>query len=128
MSNEIITAAIITTFIFLIAFPIYPSLITSYPKVTPYDYVTGVRNTGSMEPLINENSTIYSNRVDNISDLKVGDIIIFKLDYMNTTILHRIVNITDKRCIETRGDNIEFNDPYCLTANEIKYKVVKIEN
>ncbi len=94
-------------------FPIYPSVIA----------------TGSMEPMINPGDVILVKKVSNMDDiknLKVGDVIQFRQD--SILISHRIMNIVlDKEeglYFETKGDNNSAPDTDSVEPQDIKGTVV----
>jgi signal peptidase len=61
-----------------------------------------VVETGSMSPTFDAGSLCFVNKRTNYDDMKVGDIIAFKLD-SNTFVTHRIAVISDEGFI-TKGD------------------------
>ena len=86
----------------------------------------------SMYPAIKENSIIKLETINNIEDLKVGDII--KFDYYGfffayENYLHRITKIGhDKKgwYARTKGDNNFFRDLVKLRENDVSCKMSKI--
>ncbi len=75
---------------------------------------------GSMEPTFKTGSVIYYEKVS-AKDIKVGDIITFKLD--NKYISHR-VNSIDNNLYETKGDANSVADVNKIEYNNIKGKVI----
>ena len=77
-----------------------------------FKYYPLVVLSGSMEPNLKTGSIIYYHKVDK-EDLKVGDIVTYKLD--DKYISHRIVGI-ENDLYTTKGDANETND-----VNKIRY-------
>ena len=76
----------------------------------------------SMEPNINKGDIIIIERIDidNVNDLKKGDVILFRSGSM--IISHRIIKIVDKAGIKyyyTKGDNNEVMDLYPVVKEDI---------
>lgn len=65
--------------------------------ITPFIVLSG-----SMEPTIKTGSIAYGNTHIKVEDVKVGDIIIFKLDKAYVT--HRVVSINKDKTFTTKGD------------------------
>ena len=72
---------------------------------------------GSMEPTFSVGSVIYYQSF-NESDLKVGDIITYKLKDNKTLVSHRI-NSIEEGLIETKGDANNVADSQKITADSI---------
>lgn len=96
-------------------FSIYPSVIV----------------TGSMEPIIKPGDVIIVDKImdeNEIYDLKENEIIQFKKN--DILICHRIIRITEDDSgnilFKTKGDNNSVEDPYFITVDMIKGKVIKI--
>jgi len=90
----------------------------------PSAFATTVQNTNSMEPLIDVGHTIFV--TDNISNLNLGDIIIFSAN--GQSIIHSIVEIGDDGAwyCKTQGLNIKNPDPYTIRKADISYLVLGI--
>jgi len=76
-------------------------------------HIYSCKNTDSMIPSIGYNTTIIVKSVDSISDISIGDIVIFK--YNERIIVHRVTEIendTQGEFLVTKGDNNFFNDFY----------------
>ena len=56
-------------------------------------------------------------------EIKVGDVIIFRLKNEEKNIVHRVVSI-EKKGLITRGDNNSQNDKWVVTSEEINGKVI----
>lgn len=83
----------------------------------------------SMEPTINVYDVILEFKVDDENNLKVGDIITFYSDIIDTggyTVTHRIKDIKeteDGKCYITKGDNNQSDDDGCITFDHIVGRV-----
>lgn len=85
----------------------------------------------SMEPTINSGNIVLSVEVDNMAELKVGDIISFKhpnlADLDNIT--HRIVRaevVDGKYRFRTKGDNAPEADPYTVPEENVHDLVIGV--
>lgn len=77
--------------------------------------------TGSMMPNINIGDVIIVKKVDNIEDIKVGDVLVF--EYNKVFISHRVIQIEKKNNnlnFSTKGDNNESADSHWVTPKEIR--------
>lgn len=88
--------------------------------------------TGSMEPNINIGDFIISKKVSQ-NELKVGDVITFRLSDEQDTITHRIINIIDKdekKLYQTKGDNNDTPDKelidYEKIVGRVSFRIPKI--
>lgn len=87
-----------------------------------YDHYFILKDTGSM--FYEKGTGFYCNRVDEIADLDIMDIIVFKpTEY--ETVGHRIINITGNRII-TKGDANNIADKP-ITFDQVVCKVVRID-
>ena len=96
------------------------------PKFSIYTIATG-----SMVPNINVYDAVINMRVDDPSDLKVGDVITFRSSSIltpNMTITHRIKAITKdengEACFVTKGDANPIEDESCAKYSNIIGKVI----
>lgn len=95
-------------------FPIYPSVIA----------------TGSMEPMIYPGDVILIDKtqsMEDINELKVGDVIQFKRDTI--LISHRIMEIKETKeglLYKTKGDNNSAYDSELVKPENIKGRIVKV--
>ncbi len=86
----------------------------------------------SMVPTIKVHDVIVDTKVDNPSSLKVGDIITFHSNFIDTngyTITHRIISIDDTSeeiRYYTKGDNNSRQDEGYITFDNITGKVIYI--
>ena len=86
--------------------------------------------TGSMEPYMMTNSLVVTKKVDDISDLEVGDVVTYHMQSSEGRMLritHRIIAI-DNGTIYTKGDNNRVSDGYELTIGNIESEVVAVFN
>ncbi len=86
-------------------------------------------DTNSMDPVIDEKANAIELIPKSAEDIHVGDIISYKSDYADGTIIHRIIKISsdDKGwyCI-VKGDNNQSPDPGKIRFNQIKRVLVAI--
>ena len=82
-----------------------------------FNYKPLVVLSGSMEPTLPTGSVIYYHPVEE-SDLKVGDIVTFKLKDNKTLVSHRITSINNG-IIQTKGDANNSVDSLDLTYSSI---------
>jgi signal peptidase I len=80
----------------------------------------------SMQPTIMVGATVSYEQVP-FSELKVGDIIVFKRPGDNMLIIARITGILAEG-LETKGDNNPDPYSYNITATEYVGKIVRIDN
>lgn len=86
--------------------------------------------TGSMEPYMMTNSICLTEKVDDINEIEVGDVITFHVNNEKgdkITITHRVVSIDDGY-INTKGDNNYVTDDLMLTIDNVEAKVVCVFN
>ncbi|MBU1204380.1 MAG: hypothetical protein KKA61_02575 [Nanoarchaeota archaeon] len=86
-------------------------------------------DTNSMDPIIDETANAIEIIPKSADDIHVGDIISYKSDYADGTIIHRIIKIgSDEEgwyCI-VKGDNNQSPDPGKIRFNQIKRVLVAI--
>jgi signal peptidase I len=80
----------------------------------------------SMQPTIKVGATVSYAQVP-FSELKVGDIIVFKRPSDNMLILGRITQVLPEG-LQIKGDNNPSPYPYNVTATEYVGKIVRIDN
>ena len=81
-------------------------------------WITTVKNTNSMEPMIDEGMICFLEPITNMADLIVGDIIVY------FGIIHRIVKIGEDKLgwyCKCRGDNNNADDPYIIRPENITH-------
>ena len=86
--------------------------------------------TGSMEPYMMTNSICLTEKVDDMDDIAVGDVVTFHVEGQNgknLNITHRIISI-ENGIINTKGDNNSVSDDLLLTIDNIDAKVVVVFN
>lgn len=94
---------------------------------TDYTILKTDPTTHSMLPTIPDHSAVILTTKFNISNLKVGDIIVYRADGMN--ICHRIVEVGhDEKGIffKTKGDNNYYTDSYTIREKDILGVVVGV--
>ncbi|MEM3833173.1 MAG: signal peptidase I [Thermoprotei archaeon] len=121
--NTIIKNLIILVIVLIIAF--------SFKEILGFILHTSVPiavvESGSMSPTLEKGDLIISVGV-NTSNLKVGDIILFKSPLNpNIIIVHRIIEIDNTGntiLIKTKGDNNPIADPWIVNGNQVLGKVI----
>lgn len=111
---------------YYIATKVYAAKGAGYePKFSIYTIISP-----SMTPKIKVYDTIVNVRVDNPTDIEVGDVITFistSLLTTGTTITHRVIAITEEDgqiCYQTKGDYNNIADQACARFNNVIGKVV----
>ena len=89
---------------------------------------------GSMEPAFYRGDIVLVEKSDflgiqefNPSDVKVGDVVVYDAEWYDQPVIHRVIDIVDingTTMYEIKGDNNDSPDPYYVTADQIKQKVV----
>jgi len=85
--------------------------------------------TGSMEPVLNENSNAIELVPESEDEIEVGDICSYKSDYATGTIIHRVVykGQDEKGTYYVfKGDNNPTSDPGRIRFDQVKRCVVAI--
>ncbi len=86
-------------------------------------------NTNSMDPVLDEKANAIEIIPKSVDDIHVGDIISYNSDYVDGTIIHRVIKIgSDEKgwyCI-VKGDNNQSPDPGKIRFNQIKRILVGI--
>lgn len=139
----IIQSIFIAVVLYIVAKPFNPDNVVIYQVVNPSKYskiistaslaisvgflisfLCGIRflaiTSGSMTPEINIGDVVVSTPVS-ISDVKVGDIIVFKGD--SNLVVHRVVGFSRDNCFITKGDANENNDPLWACGDNVVGRV-----
>jgi len=86
-------------------------------------------NTNSMDPVLDEKANAIEIIPKSVDDIHVGDIISYNSNYVDGTIIHRVIKIgSDEKgwyCI-VKGDNNQSPDPGKIRFNQIKRILVGI--
>lgn len=77
---------------------------------------------GSMEEEIKTGAVAYSDSNAKVEDVKVGDIIVFKLD--ETYVTHRVVKINEDNTFTTKGDANQTEDFAPVKFEDFKGKTI----
>lgn len=120
--------------IFLILFLVLILLVTASvifkringKQLSVFGYELYVVISGSMEPEIKTGSVVISSQKD-IKEIKDKDIIVFKIDGQSYPITHRVIEIfnqNDEIEFQTKGDANNIEDPFIITKEEYKSKVL----
>lgn len=93
-------------------------------------YKPYIVKSGSMEPCIETGSLAILNTNYKYEDLKIGDIIAYNASIEeDVSVTHRIIGM-DNGLIETKGDNNEVSDGFCVSENNYigltKYTIPKV--
>ncbi len=91
---------------------------------------------GSMEPVfyrgdivIVEKSNMFGIHEFNPDDVQVGDIVVYDAKWFSSPVIHRVINITDingTTYYTIKGDHNNVSDPYLVTSDQIKERVITI--
>lgn len=92
---------------------------------------------GSMEPsfyrgdiVATENVNTYGIQEFNpYTDVKVGDVVVYDATWYSEPVIHRVIDIQQingSQYYIIKGDNNEVQDPYPVSPDQIKSKVLKI--
>ena len=91
---------------------------------------------GSMEPAFYRGDIVLVEKSDflglhefNPEDVEVGDVVVYDAAWFDQPVIHRIINITDingTTMYVIKGDNNNRPDPYYVTADQIKERVVTV--
>lgn len=82
---------------------------------------------GSMEPVLQTNSMIFTDYSIPFEDIEKGDIIRYDNGETDRNVVHRVFQVNylnGKKTILTKGDNNEFMDSWVVTEENYKAKVV----
>ena len=92
---------------------------------------------GSMEPAFYRGDIVLVQKADflglhefNPKDVKVGDVVVYDAAWYNQPVIHRVINITNingTTMYVIKGDNNGSPDPYYVTSDQIKEKVVTFD-
>ncbi len=88
-----------------------------------------VVTSGSMNPTLKRGDLIFIYKVP-ASDIKVGDIVVFRVPWSETPIVHRVVEIYNEGGVEvfiTKGDNNPVPDPGYRTSKDIYGRVLEVD-
>lgn len=109
-----IIASVLSTAVILLAAVI---LVLYLFRIRPY-----VVTTPSMEPEFSVNSVCFVNERTSFDEIKIGDVIVFRIDD-STLVTHRVIRIEDGKCI-TKGDANNVEDSAAVTAENYVGKTV----
>lgn len=93
------------------------------------DYYSGYANTNSMLPILDSGSTGFYYYVNEYTELFVGDIVSYYVEWRDSYVIHRIIGIgQDEQGLYyiTKGDNLVKEDPYKVRQEQIKGVLVGI--
>ena len=89
---------------------------------------------GSMEPAFYRGDIVLVEKADFLginefdpNNVEVGDVVVYDAAWYDQPVIHRIINITDingTKMYVIKGDNNNKVDPYYVTSDQIKEKVV----
>ena len=89
---------------------------------------------GSMEPAFYRGDIVLVEKADFLginefdpNNVEVGDVVVYDAAWYDQPVIHRIINITDingTKMYVIKGDNNNKVDPYSVTSDQIKEKVV----
>ena len=91
---------------------------------------------GSMEPSFYRGDIVLVEKADflgihefNPKDVEVGDVVVYDAAWFDQPVIHRIIGTTDingTTMYLIKGDNNKSPDPYYVTSDQIKEKVVTL--
>ena len=89
---------------------------------------------GSMEPAFYRGDIVLVQKADffgvhefNPDDVQVGDVVVYDAKWFDQPVIHRIIRIAEingTTMYVIKGDNNDSPDPYYVTSDKIKEKVV----
>ena len=89
---------------------------------------------GSMEPAFYRGDIVLVEKADflginefNPDDVEVGDVVVYDAKWFDQPVIHRVIRIAEingTTMYVIKGDNNDSPDPYYVTSNQIKEKVV----
>ena len=89
---------------------------------------------GSMEPAFYRGDIVMVEKADflgihefNPEDVQVGDVVVYDAKWFDQPVIHRIIDIKDingTTMYKIKGDNNNAPDPYYVTSDQIREKVV----
>ncbi len=89
---------------------------------------------GSMEPAFYRGDIVLVQKADffgvhefNPDDVQVGDVVVYDAKWFDQPVIHRIIRIAEingTTMYVIKGDNNDSPDPYYVTSDQIKEKVV----
>ena len=94
---------------------------------------------GSMEPAFYRGDIVATENVNTYgiqefnpyTDVKVGDVVVYNAMWYSEPVIHRVIDIQQingSKYYIIKGDNNEVQDPYPVSPEQIKSKVLKIGN
>ncbi len=91
---------------------------------------------GSMEPTFYRGDIVILEKADffglqefNPEDVQIGDVVVYDAVWFDQPVIHRVINITNVNgttLYMIKGDNNNSPDPYYVTPDQIKEKVVTL--
>ncbi|WP_292475207.1 signal peptidase I [Methanosphaera sp.] len=94
---------------------------------------------GSMEPSFYRGDIVATENVDTYgiqefnpyTDVNVNDVVVYNAKWYSEPVIHRVIDIQQingSKYYIIKGDNNEVQDPYPVSPDQIKSKVIKIGN
>lgn len=90
---------------------------------------TYLLDSNSMDPLLDQGTTVLSVKPKSVDDISIGDIVIFKAENSQVPIVHRVVSMeadSEGAFFITKGDNNPEEDPYMVRFNDLIAVVIGI--
>ena len=91
---------------------------------------------GSMEPAFYRGDIVLVEKADflginefNPDDVQVGDVVVYDAKWFDQPVIHRVIRIAEingTTMYVIKGDNNDSPDPYYVTSDQIKEKVVTL--
>lgn len=86
-------------------------------------------DSNSMDPLLDEGTTVLTVKPSGPNDISIGDLLVYKANLSEYNIVHRVINISaDDEGIFfiTKGDNNPYDDPFRIRFNDVVAIVIGI--
>ena len=92
----------------------------------PDAILVSYKDTNSMDPLLDIEANGIEIPVTENTELQIGDIVSYKATWNETLVSHRIIDIQEDGTYILKGDNNTSQDPYSVTRDQIKYKLIGV--
>ena len=91
--------------------------------------LVSLENTNSMDPLIDENSSIIQIKPKFPEDIHIGDIVSYEYGHVKKIALHRVIAVgedSEGKFFILKGDNVDSVDPVKVRFEQIKGVLVAV--
>ena len=107
-----------------------------FKEIASYVIILNVVVSGSMEPAFYRGDIVLVEKADflginefNPDDVEVGDVVVYDAKWFDQPVIHRVIRIAEingTTMYVIKGDNNNSPDPYYVTSDQIKEKVVTL--